>query len=178
MLAFFFNIFWSALNISLANFDLFSCFFLTSEIFELFQSDEKKEEFACILSYISHLIAFWEKYRPTKSKHERNKTGEYRTAIPQIVYQKLMVLFMNSESNVLSTEKHELLIGYILVLTLFADNFQSEPTDIAKDLKMNWQRLKLYYLQLGCKAKEALVTLPVPLQFPDMKRRKKKQSRQ
>lgn len=85
---------------------------------------------------------------------------------------------MNSESNVLSTEKQELLIGYILVLTLFADNFQSEPTDIAKDLKMDWQRLKLYYLQLGCKAKESLVTLPVPLQFPDMKRRKKKQSRQ
>ncbi|XP_078172941.1 DNA binding / DNA-directed RNA polymerase [Carex rostrata] len=141
------------------------------------QSDEKKEEFACILSYISHLITFWEMYRPTKSKHERNKTGEHRTVIPQIVYQKLMVLFMDSESNVLSTEKHELLIGYILVLTLFADNFKSETTDIAKDLKMTWQKLKLYYLQLGCKAKETFVKLPVPLQFPDMKRRKK-QSRQ
>jgi DNA-directed RNA polymerase I subunit RPA49 len=145
---------------------------------ENFQSDEKREEFACILSYISHLITFWEIYRCTKSKYDRKKTDENRTTIPQIVYQKLMGLFMNSESNVLSTEKNELLIGYILVLTLFADNFQSETTDISKDLKMAWPMLKLYYLQLGCKANGTFVKLPVPLRFPDMKKRKRKQSRQ
>ncbi|KAJ3697035.1 hypothetical protein LUZ61_000740 [Rhynchospora tenuis] len=143
-------------------------------------NDEEKEEFACILSYITHLITFWESYnRASRWKRGQNKTGENRMSIPQIVYQKLMRLFMNSESNVLSTENHELLIGYILVLTLFADNFQSETTDIAKDLKMTWPKLKLYYQQLGCKATGSFVTLPVPLHIPDMMRKaKKKQRRQ
>ncbi|KAJ4814499.1 DNA-directed RNA polymerase I subunit rpa49 [Rhynchospora pubera] len=142
-------------------------------------NDEEKEEFACILSYITHLITFWESYnRASRWKHGQNKAGENRKSIPQIVYQKLMGLFMNSESNVLSTEKHELLVGYILVLTLFADNFQCDTTDIAKDLKMTWPKLKLYYLQLGCKAAGTFVTLPVPLQIPDLIRKTKNQRRQ
>lgn len=66
-------------------------------------------------------------------------------------YHKFVNLFLDPASNALSTDKKELVIGYILVLTLFADWFSMSPSDIAKDLGMTTADLWLYYLQLGCK---------------------------
>lgn len=89
-------------------------------------------------------------------------------------------MFVNPGSDMVSMEKKELLIGYILVLTLFADKFLSDPSDIARDLKMTVHSLKPYYQQLGCKLvqeaafQRALMTLPVPLQFPEPKRNRRR----
>ncbi|RWW27373.1 hypothetical protein GW17_00008198 [Ensete ventricosum] len=94
--------------------------------------------------------------------------------------QKLLRMFLDRESNVLSTEKNELLIGHILVLTLFADCFQTDPSDIARDLKMTVQTLKPYYQQLGCKIYRESPSAPMfmilnaPLQFPEMRRTRRR----
>ncbi|KAL0341864.1 UNVERIFIED_CONTAM: hypothetical protein Scaly_1849000 [Sesamum calycinum] len=63
-------------------------------------------------------------------------------------------------------DKLKLLISYILVLSLFADDFRSDPSDIAKDLRMNPITLRPHYEYLGCKFvrdnQVLLATLPVP----------------
>ncbi|KAJ4962851.1 hypothetical protein NE237_022790 [Protea cynaroides] len=51
----------------------------------------------------------------------------------------------------LSTEKINLLISFVLVLTLFADNFWTDLSDIAKDLRMTPVSLGQHYENLVCK---------------------------
>ncbi|XP_072991748.1 DNA-directed RNA polymerase I subunit rpa49 [Typha latifolia] len=157
--------------------------FVSNRIHKLggIQDEEEKEKLACMLSYITHLLAFWERSSFSRhSKSVKHSKSSYHSKIPRMVYQKLLRMFMDSESHVLSTQKNELLIGYILVLTLFVDNFKSEPSDIARDLKMTFQSLKPYYQQLGCKISQKspqqlpVITLPVPLKFPDLKKRRRR----
>ncbi|XP_010937236.1 DNA-directed RNA polymerase I subunit rpa49 [Elaeis guineensis] len=144
------------------------------------QDDKEKEKLACILSYITHLHTFWERIR--FSKHKAKFLGMTADApkIPRIIYQKVVRMFVNPESDIVSMEKKELLIGYILVLTLFADKFRSDPSDIARDLKMTVHSLKPYFLQLGCKIfhegafQQSFMTLPVPLQFPEHRRNRRR----
>jgi DNA-directed RNA polymerase I subunit RPA49 len=145
----------------------------------LFQGEDK-ERLAWILSYITHLLTLLE--RNSSISRWRKKENEARKgpAVPQAVYRKLLVMFVEEGSSSLSTEKHELLINYILVLTLFADDFKSDPADIGSDLKMTRQMLKPYYDQLGCKSKPSgafqtsFMTLPAPLNFPKEVTRKRK----
>ncbi|CAL9752923.1 unnamed protein product [Musa acuminata subsp. burmannicoides] len=141
------------------------------------QDEKEREKLACIFSYISHLQNFWERSCP--SRHFKSASHDKSTdhlKIPRIVYQKLLRMFLDRESNVLSTEKNELLIGHILVLTLFADCFRTDPSDIARDLKMTVQTLKPYYQQLGCKifrespSAPMFMILNAPLQFPEIRR--------
>ncbi|XP_074583904.1 uncharacterized protein LOC141839939 [Curcuma longa] len=131
----------------------------------------EKEKQAYILSYISHLCHFWNR--------QHNERLEHPT-IPRASYRNFTRTFIDPNTGRMSTEKGELLIGYILVLTLFVDSFETDPTDIARDLKMTTISLKPYFLQLGCKGKRVgvckptIMTLTAPLQFPEIKVPKRK----
>jgi len=150
------------------------------------QDEEEKTKHAFILSYITHLVNFFKLAASSRrSKSRDNIYGEAinKYKIPRIVYQKFSSLFLDPASNVLSTDKKELIIGYILVLTLFADSFCSDPSDIAKDLGMTLSELRLYFMQLGCKLStdsrsgihrtKYLWTLRVPLKSADLTKKKK-----
>ncbi|KAG6493673.1 hypothetical protein ZIOFF_048666 [Zingiber officinale] len=128
------------------------------------KDQKEKGELACILSYISHLCHFWD-----RQKHEH---FEY-LKIPRASYQNFARTFLDPNSIKLTAEKKELMIGYILVLTLFVDSFQTDPTDIAKDLKMTTMSLKPYFVQLGCKGKHVfnkptIWNLTAPLRLPEI----------
>lgn len=87
-------------------------------------------------------------------------------------------MFAVSESKRLPPEKISLLICYVLVLTLFSDEFRTDYTDIAKDLSMNILPVRQLYEHLGCKISRQknimYATLPVPLKFPELRLRKRK----
>lgn len=151
----------------------------------MLQNEEEKKKLAFILSYITHLVNFWKlaaSNRRSKSQSSISGDAINKYKIPRIVYQKFEQLFIDPASKVLSSYKKELVIGYILVLTLFADKFSSSPTDISKDLGMSVSDLRLYYTQLGCKLSnkarfgEIFWTLPVPLKSADMKKRRKRKA--
>ena len=95
---------------------------------------------------------------------------------PSMIKDKFSTMF-DAVSKRLSTEKNNLLISYVLVLTLFADEFQTSMTDIAKDLRMSNATLRTHYETLGCKVSKkndvSTVTLPVPLQFPSVRRKRR-----
>jgi DNA-directed RNA polymerase I subunit RPA49 len=114
-------------------------------------------------------------------KHRKENKADHGPGTPLAVYRNLLLIFTEPGSSSMSSEKNELLINYILVLTLFADDFRSDPKDICADLKMTRQMLKPYYDQLGCKSvsagafKSTVMTLPAPLKFPqDVTRRKRR----
>ncbi|TVU24155.1 hypothetical protein EJB05_26556 [Eragrostis curvula] len=142
---------------------------------------EDKERFAWILSYITHLLTLLARNSSMSKRHRKDNQATKAPAVPQAVYRKLLVMFTEEGSSALSTEKHELLVNYILVLSLFADDFRSDPTDISADLKMTRQMIKPYYEQLGCKVvtagafKPTFMTLPAPLKFPKEITRRKRQ---
>ncbi|XP_010273794.1 PREDICTED: DNA-directed RNA polymerase I subunit rpa49 [Nelumbo nucifera] len=140
--------------------------FVCNRIYKLeeIQDEMEKKRLACILSYITHLIKF---------KDQRSVDGASSAKyhkFPPIILQKFLTLFANSETYRLADDKQDLLISYVLVLTLFIDKFSTDMSDIAKDLRMTPVSLRLHYQNLGCKLsrvdKLLMVTLPVPLQFP------------
>ncbi|KAJ8558089.1 hypothetical protein K7X08_004855 [Anisodus acutangulus] len=107
------------------------------------QKDEnEKKRLAGILSFITHLVKFKDKHSMdgvSSSKHHK---------IPVILFQKFSSMFAIADSKRLPDEKRDLLISYVLVLTLFADDFH---TDIDKDLRMSAVTLWPHYEYLGCK---------------------------
>ncbi|KAL0441379.1 UNVERIFIED_CONTAM: hypothetical protein Sradi_0076800 [Sesamum radiatum] len=104
------------------------------DVFELAEAgldESKKRRFAGILSYITHLIKF-------KDRHSMDGvTSAKRHKLPSILSQKFSSLFGATNDTRIPDDKLKLLISYILVLSLFADDFRSDPSDIAKDLRMN-----------------------------------------
>lgn len=149
------------------------------------QDEAKKTKLACILSYITHLINFWKVAGAARPNGNSKFMGEAnpnfmeamrKYKVPQAVFQKFMTMFLDSD--VLSSEKNELLICYILVLTLFADDFRTNSADIERDLAMDRTSLWPYFQQLGCKNLKvnnfmrSEVFLPVPLVFEEPKKRK------
>ncbi|KAF8673362.1 hypothetical protein HU200_048922 [Digitaria exilis] len=146
---------------------------------------QDKERLAWILSYIQHLLSLYERNGSMSKRHNRKDRKDSQVkhgpGTPQAVYRNLLITFTEPGSSAMSSEKNELMINYILVLTLFADDFRSDPNDICADLKMSRQMLKPYYDQLGCKSvsegafKSSFMTLPAPLKFPqDVTRRKRR----
>ncbi|KAM0952993.1 putative RNA polymerase I associated factor, A49 [Dioscorea sansibarensis] len=139
------------------------------------KDEEELKNMAAIYSYITHLVTFMS--RVSRGRRVSNAVSHN---IPRVVYQKFTGLFIDPESHAVSAEKRELLIGYILVLTLFVDDFQSEPADISKDLKIPNSELKPYYKQLGCKLlhdpnrKKFVQALCVPLKFPERRLHRRK----
>ena len=97
---------------------------------------------------------------------------------PSMIRQKFSSMFPTSEARRLSTETINLLISHVLVLTLFADEFSSDPSDIAKDLRTSPYDLRLHFDNLGCKFIRknnlSLVTLPTPLEFPELRQKRRR----
>ncbi|KAK9149236.1 hypothetical protein Scep_007993 [Stephania cephalantha] len=138
------------------------------------QNELQKKKLACVLSYIAQLVKFKDKQSIDHADSAKN------FSIPEILYKKFVNLFTDSSSQQnrftdfrrhnLSVEKTNLLVSYVLVLTLFADGFRTDPSDIARDLRMGTLSIREHYKNLGCKIewqdKVSFMTLPVPLQFP------------
>ncbi|RDX82007.1 rpa49, partial [Mucuna pruriens] len=135
------------------------------------KDESEKKKLSCIFSYINHLIKF-------KDQHSFNVFTAKGHKIPNILRHKFSTMFAVSESKRLPPEKISLLICYVLVLTLFSDEFRTDYTDIAKDLSMNAVPVRQLYEHLGCKISRQnsiwCATLPVPLKFPDLRQRKRK----
>ncbi|XAR49912.1 hypothetical protein NMG60_11004095 [Bertholletia excelsa] len=136
------------------------------------QDEAEKKKLACVFSFITHLI----KYKDKHSSEGSSSAKGHR--IPSILIQRFSSMFAESDSKWLLDEKRDLLISYVLVLTLIADDFRTDPSDIAKDLRMTAITLRPHYEYLGCKlvrdGKLLLATLPVPLQFRKQGRGKRK----
>ncbi|XP_073145824.1 DNA-directed RNA polymerase I subunit rpa49 [Henckelia pumila] len=130
----------------------------------------EKRQMAGILSYITHLIKF----------KDRNSMDGVSTAkrhkFPSIFWQKFSSMF-GSNGRRIPDEKQQLLISYVLVLSMFADNFRTNPLDISKDLRMKTLSLRPHYQYLGCKFvwdnRELVATLPVPLEFQTTESRRR-----
>ncbi|KAK7329166.1 hypothetical protein VNO77_23315 [Canavalia gladiata] len=135
------------------------------------KDESEKKKLSCIFSYINHLIKF-------KDQHSFNVFSAKGHKIPNILRHKFSTMFAVSESKRLPPEKINLLISYVLVLTLFSDEFRTDYTDIAKDLSMSAMPVRQLYEHLGCKISRQkdmwFATLPVPLKFPDLRQRKRK----
>ncbi|XP_021716497.1 DNA-directed RNA polymerase I subunit rpa49-like [Chenopodium quinoa] len=140
---------------------------------ELNKDEAEKSRLAGILSYISHLINIKNRY----SAGGGGKSSKHHVYLPSILSQKFDKMFINKEKNRLSDDKIGSLISYVLVLTLFVDEFQTDFTDIAKDLKMSALSLRPYFENLGCKFarrnKVTVATLPTPLKFPTLRKRRR-----
>ncbi|WMV34079.1 hypothetical protein MTR67_027464 [Solanum verrucosum] len=139
---------------------------------EHIQDEDEKKRLAGIFSFITHLVKFKDKHSMdgvSSAKHHK---------FPGILSQKFTSMFSISDSKRLPEEKVTLLINYVLVLTLFADDFRSDPSDIAKDLRINAVALRPFYEYLGCKLVReknvVLATLPVPLVFPSVRRKRRR----
>lgn len=87
-------------------------------------------------------------------------------------------MFIDSDKNRLADDKIGSLVGYVLVLTLFVDEFETDFTDISKDLKMSTLTIRPYLENLGCRFKRqknvTLATLPVPLTFPTIRKKRRR----
>ncbi|GJS00475.1 mammalian uncoordinated homology 13 protein [Tanacetum coccineum] len=81
------------------------------------KDEKERENLACIYSYIDHLIEFKDKRSGFSSaKHHK---------LPNILTQKFNDMFANTVSERLADDKRDLLINYVLVLTLFVDDFKT-----------------------------------------------------
>jgi DNA-directed RNA polymerase I subunit RPA49 len=148
--------------------------FVIRRVYKLDQikDEEIKQRLACMLSYITHLVKFKDKHSMdgfASAKHHK---------IPNIFSVKFSEMFGNSDSKRLADEKRDLIISYILVLTLFVDDFRTDPSDIAKDLRMSNVQLRPHWEQLGCKIfkeeKADMVKLSVPLKFQTLRRKRRR----
>ncbi|KAE9449890.1 hypothetical protein C3L33_18211, partial [Rhododendron williamsianum] len=85
---------------------------------------------------------------------------------------------LESIKRTLADEERDLLIRYVLVLTLIADGFTTALSDIAKDLRMDKYTARKHFEELGCRLasenKVWLATLSLPLEFPKPKYKRKK----
>ncbi|KAL1533414.1 DNA-directed RNA polymerase I subunit RPA49-like [Salvia divinorum] len=141
---------------------------------DIFHKDESsRRRMAGILSYITHLVRF-------KDRHSMDGVLSAKLhKLPSILSQKFSTMFASTTEKRLPQDKLDLLISYVLVLSLFADDFRSDPSDIARDLRMNPLTLRTHYESLGCKfVRENLslvATLPVPLTFQTIKIKRKRQ---
>ncbi|OIV97280.1 hypothetical protein TanjilG_07032 [Lupinus angustifolius] len=135
------------------------------------QDESEKKQLSCIFSYINHLIKF-------KDQHSMDASSAKSHKIPSILRHRFSTLFAITESKRLPPEKIDLLNSYVLVLTLFTDDFRTDYTDIAKDLRMIAVSVRQRYEHLGCKIirhkNMFYATLPVPLKFPTLSSRKRK----
>ncbi|KAL4568813.1 hypothetical protein LXL04_024429 [Taraxacum kok-saghyz] len=136
------------------------------------KDEEAKESLACIFSYMNHLIKYKDKFSMDGFLAAKNHR------FPNILTQKFNDMFGNQEARRLADDKRDLLISYVLVLCLFADNFKTEFTDIAKDLRMSTGDLRKHFEFLGCKFVREnsvmLATLPAPLKFPEVRIRRRR----
>ncbi|KAL6010480.1 hypothetical protein ACLOJK_000913 [Asimina triloba] len=147
--------------------------FVCNRVLKLFmiKDEPQKKKLACIFSYITYLLRF--RNLPKHLKKPIGVTSAMYHNIPTALFQRFVKLFAGSTGERESKDESNLLISYILVLTLHADGFTINISDIAKDLKMAPVYLKPHFLHLGCKSagtnNASEVALNVPLQFQQLK---------
>ncbi|MCL7039017.1 hypothetical protein MKW94_024596 [Papaver nudicaule] len=145
------------------------------------KDEAERQTLGVILLYMTHLI----KFRDQQSIDHRASAKSHR--VPEILYKKFSNKFLDEDSGKKKREasgpKNDLLVSHVLVLSLMADEYKSDQTDIARDLRMTMLKLRPHYLNLGCKmvgggkGKIAQATLPVPLKFPPLEQRRRKKKR-
>ncbi|XP_010487173.1 PREDICTED: DNA-directed RNA polymerase I subunit rpa49-like [Camelina sativa] len=149
-------------------------FFVRNRLYKLrdIKDDDEKQRVSGVLTFLTHLIKF-------KDRSSMNFESAKNHRIPDIIHRKFISMFKDPESDRIPVEKSNLLTSYVLVLSLHVDNFKTDPEDIAKDLRMSTVDLRKHFENLGCKIsmeKTARVaTLPTPLSFPQIRRRRKTQ---
>ncbi|GMJ16067.1 hypothetical protein like AT3G13940 [Hibiscus trionum] len=135
------------------------------------QDDTEKWKLSCVFSYITHLVKFRDQFSMGQASAKNHN-------IPSIIRHRFLNMFTDPGSKILASDKIDLLISYVLVLTLHADGFRTDPSDIAKDLRISKVDLRRHFLNLGCKLGHQdsvlYATLPVPLNFPSENFRKKR----
>lgn len=136
------------------------------------EDDSEKKKLSCILSFINYLVKF-------KDQHSMDGISSSKfEKLPYTLYHRFTTMFDVTESRRLPPEKMNLLISYVLVLTLFSDDFRTDYRDIVKDLRMSTLTLRPIFEHLGCKfissQKVSYATLPIPLTFSQIKKRKRK----
>ena len=98
--------------------------------------------------------------------------------IPSIIRQRFFTMFTDPGSKILSPGQIYLLISYVLVLTLYAGGFQTDPFDMAKDLRISEISLRLHVVNLRRKFLREnnilFATLPAPQKFPSENSKKKR----
>ncbi|CAL9220760.1 unnamed protein product [Arabidopsis halleri] len=147
--------------------------FVRNRLFKLrdIKDDMKKQTVSGALTLLTHLVKF----------KDRNSMNGFDSAknhkMPDIFRRKFQSMFKDSESERIPVDKANLLISYVLVLSLHVDNFKTDPEDIAKDLRISTVELRKHFQQLGCKFVKQnstlVATLPAPLNFPEVNRRRK-----
>ncbi|KAI5445987.1 DNA-directed RNA polymerase I subunit rpa49 [Lathyrus oleraceus] len=136
------------------------------------QDESEKQKLCCILSFINYLVKF-------KDQHTMDGVSTSKDyKIPHILKNRFSTLFEVSEKRRLPPEKISLLVSYVLVLTLFTDEFHTDYKDISKDLRMTTAPVRQLFEHLGCKfSKENgcfYAKLVMPLTFPGIRSFKRK----
>ncbi|KAK8626278.1 hypothetical protein V6N13_133929 [Hibiscus sabdariffa] len=136
------------------------------------RDETQKRRLSCLFSYITHLVKFRDQFSMGQASSAKNHN------IPSIIRHRFINMFTDPGSKILASEKIDLLISYVLVLTLHADGFRTDPSDIATDLRISKVDLRRHFLNLGCKlghqSSVLYATLPLPLKFPSDNFRKKR----
>ncbi|OMO93251.1 RNA polymerase I associated factor, A49-like protein [Corchorus olitorius] len=139
------------------------------------EDEDEKWKLACLFSFITHLLKFNDQCKVDRVASAKNHK------IPYVIRQRFRSMFAaDQESKSRSPDQINRLISYVLVLTLHADQFRTDPKDIAKDLSMSDVSLRTHFENLGCKLtrekKVLYATLPVPLTFPseNLKRKRRR----
>ncbi|OMO66591.1 RNA polymerase I associated factor, A49-like protein [Corchorus olitorius] len=143
---------------------------------EAIEDEDEKWKLACLFSFITHLLKFNDQCKVDRVASAKNHK------IPNVLLQRFHSMFAaDQESKSRSPDQINRLISYVLVLTLHADQFRTDPRDIAKDLKMSPINLRTHFENLGCKRIHEktgvyAATLPVPLKFPseNLKRKRRR----
>ncbi|XVE55476.1 hypothetical protein DITRI_Ditri03aG0161800 [Diplodiscus trichospermus] len=140
--------------------------FVCNRIHKLDAIEDEKErrKLSGIFSFITHLVKFKDMFSMDHAASAK------KHKIPSIISQRFSTMFTDPGCKILSDDKIYHLISYVLVLSLHADGFKTDPSDIAKDLRISVVSLRPHFWNLGCKfsrENNALyVILPVPLKFP------------
>lgn len=136
------------------------------------QDETEKQKVSCVLSLLTHFV----KFKDMNSMVGFDSAKDHR--FPGIIRQKCKSLFKDHESDKIPIDKINLLIRYVLVLSLHVDKFKTDPEDIAKDLRVSKVDLRKQFVNLGCKFERdntvLLATLPVPLEFPQVMRKRRR----
>ncbi|CAH2053765.1 unnamed protein product [Thlaspi arvense] len=136
------------------------------------RDETEKQTVSCVLSLLTHLV----KFKDINSMDGFDSAKNHK--FPAIIRQKCKSLFKDSDADRMPADKINLLISYVLVLSLHVDKFKTDPEDIAADLRISPVGLRRHFDALGCKfAREKkifLATLPVPLKFPETSMRRKR----
>ena len=140
------------------------------------QSEHKKKDVRKLMAliYITYLMRF--KKAPKKSLDSEEEIATHLYNAPLVVQERFLEEFTEVEEGestqrrMISSKNKDKLISYILVLSLFVEDFQLDPSLITADLQENTTKINDHLRALGCEmtnTKEGRqAALKAPLKFP------------